>query len=131
LTSAASPLHEDSRSWLEQQLNGPTGVGLPGQALNGFVRVVSNPRICPNPMPIPLAWAQVGEWLELDVTFTPEPTHHHVAILEGLMPAVTRSELVPDAHLAALAIEYGLVLCSTDTDFDRFKGLAWRNPLAR
>jgi hypothetical protein len=125
----ASPFHEAARPWLEDELNGPTGVGLPWQTLNGFVRVVSNPRISPNPMPTQRAWAQVREWLELDVTFTPEPTPRHVEILASLMPAVTRSELMPDAHLAALAIEYGLVLCSADTDFDRFKGLAWRNPL--
>jgi predicted nucleic acid-binding protein len=45
------------------------------------------------------------------------------------MPTVTRAELIPDAHLAALAMEYGLVLCSSDADFDRFPGLVWRNPL--
>ena len=47
----------------------------------------------------------------------------------SLMPMVTRSSLVPDAHLAALAIEHGLVLCSTDGDFARFDGLRWLNPL--
>lgn len=125
----ASPFHERARTWLEGRLNGPTGVGLPWQVLTGFVRIVANPRIAPNPMPMGRAWAQVGEWLDLDVTFTPEPTHRHSDILAGLMPAVTRPELVPDAHLAALAIEYGLILCSNDADFDRFQGLAWQNPL--
>jgi hypothetical protein len=125
----ASPFHAPARTWLEDRLNGPAGVGLPWQALNGFVRVVSNPRIAPQPMPVSRAWDQVREWLALDVTFTPEPTHRHAEVLAGLMPAVTRSELVPDAHLAALAMEYGLILCSTDADFDRFRGLAWQNPL--
>lgn len=126
----ASPFHEAARRWLEDRLNGPTGVGLPWQVLTGFVRIVSNPRISPNPMPIPGAWSQVREWLDLDVTFTPESTPEHSEILAGLMPTVTRPELVPDAHLAALAIQYGLVLCSADPDFERFEGLAWQNPLA-
>jgi hypothetical protein len=125
----ASPFHTAARPWLEGQLSGPTGVGLCWQALNGFVRVVSNPRIAPNPMPIANAWSLAREWLDLEFTFSPEPTHRHADILATLMPFVTRSELVPDAHLAALAMEYGLVLCSTDADFDRFPGLNWENPL--
>ena len=66
----------------------------------------------------------------MEVTFTPEPTQRHRGILAGLMPVVTRAELIPDAHLASLAMEYGLVLCSTDSDFERFPGLVWKNPLA-
>ena len=126
----SSPFHEPSREWLEGVLNGPTGVGLPWQVLNAFARLASNPRVCPNPMPVSRAFAQVEEWLSLDVTFTPEPTRRHQEILAGLMSGVTRAELIPDAHLAALAIEYGLILCSSDSDFDRFPGLTWRNPLA-
>lgn len=125
----ASPAHEAARVWLEDRLNGSAGVGLPWQVLSGFVRIVSNPRVFPNPLPIGIAWGHVQEWLALSSTFTPEPTHRHAAILGELMPSVTRAELVPDAHLAALAIQYGLVLCSTDADFERFPGLAWENPL--
>lgn len=125
----ASPYHGAAGRWLEDRFNDPAGVGLPWPSLTGFVRIVSNPRIFAKPMPIERAWAQVAEWLALDSTFSPEPTHRHADILAGLMPSVTRAELVPDAHLAALAMEYGLVLCSTDTDFERFPGLAWRNPL--
>lgn len=126
---SASPHHDKAREWLERRLNGPTGVGLPWQALNGFARLISNPRVCPNPMSTDQAWAQVDEWLTLDITFTPEPTQRHREVFASLMPAVSRAELIPDAHLAALAMEYGLVLCSSDSDFDRFPGLAWANPL--
>lgn len=125
-----SPLHEEAQGWLDARLNGPLGVALPWPVLHGFVRLISNPRVLPNPMPLSQAWAQVEEWLELDATFAPEPTRRHREILAGLMPYVTRAELMPDAHLAALAMEYGLVLCSADADFDRFPGLAWKNPLA-
>lgn len=122
--------HDTARRWLDDRLNGPLGVGLPWSVLNGFVRLISNPRVLPTPMPTARAWAQVEEWLELDSTFAPEPTHRHREILTGLMPHVSRAELMPDAHLAALAMEYGLVLCSADADFDRFPGLVWKNPLA-
>jgi toxin-antitoxin system PIN domain toxin len=128
--NAEAPDHEKARGWLDGRLNGPIGVGLPWSVLNGFVRLISNPRVLPNPMPPARAWDQVEEWLELDSTFAPEPTHRHRQILADLMPHVSRAELMPDAHLAALAMEYGLVLCSADTDFDRFPGLTWKNPLA-
>lgn len=128
--NAEAPDHEKARGWLDGKLNGPIGVGLPWSVLNGFVRLISNPRVLPNPMPPARAWDQVEEWLELDSTFAPEPTHRHRQILADLMPHVSRAELMPDAHLAALAMEYGLVLCSADTDFDRFPGLTWKNPLA-
>lgn len=128
--NAEAPDHDRAREWLDDRLNGPMGVGLPWPVLNGFVRLMSNPRVLRNPMPVPRAWRQVEEWLELDSTFVPEPTHRHRAILAELMPRVSRAELVPDAHLAALAIEYGLVLCTADADFDRFPGLVCGNPLA-
>jgi hypothetical protein len=63
------------------------------------------------------------------VTWIPEPTERHRALLANLIPETGNSERVPDAHLAALALEYGLILHSTDRDFARFTGLRWRNPL--
>ncbi len=124
--------HAAARGWLEGRLGGPYGVALPWATLTGYVRVVSNPRILERPMPLTRAWEQVGEWLALGVTYTPEPTARHREVLSGLLPAVgNRANLVPDAHLAALAMEYGLTLCSTDADFARFPGLRWENPLAR
>lgn len=124
-------LHRPARSWLEGRLGGPYGVALPWATLTGYARIVSNPRIMERPMPLGRAWKQVEEWLALEVTFTPEPTARHQEILAGLLPAVgNRANLVPDAHLAALAMEYGLTLCSTDADFARFPGLRWENPLS-
>jgi predicted nucleic acid-binding protein len=77
------------------------------------------------------AWSQVREWLACPSVWSPTPTDRHADILEGLLTRIYgKSNLVPDAHLAALAMEYGLVLQSTDHDFARFSGLRWENPLA-
>ncbi len=76
------------------------------------------------------AWAQVAEWLSQPRVWTPEPTDDHERVLgEILSRSHVTGNLVPDAHLAAIAIEHGLVVCSADSDFARFAGLDWRNPL--
>jgi toxin-antitoxin system PIN domain toxin len=107
------------------------GVGLPWPSLLAFARLVSNPRIFERPISIVDAWTQVEEWLDCPVVWSPAPNEHHRDVVRGLIPAVgNRPNLIPDAHLAALAIEHGLTLCSTDGDFARFPGLSWENPLA-
>ncbi len=122
--------HQTARTWLDSRLNGPAPVGLPWPTLLSFVRLVSNPRIFERPEPIADAWEQVERWLECRSVWIPQPTERHQEILGPLLShAVTRSNLVPDAHLAALAIEHGLTLCSTDRDFAQFPGLRWDNPL--
>lgn len=77
------------------------------------------------------AWDRISDWLAAPAAWVPVPTERHADVLGGL---VRRHRLVanaiPDAHLAALAIEYGVGICSTDTDFARFDGLRWVNPLA-
>jgi uncharacterized protein len=125
------PQHEAARIWLDQQLAGPAAVGLPWASLLAFLRVVSNPRIFPRPEPIADAWRQVRDWLACAPAWTPQPTDRHAEILGRFVsvPGV-RGNLVPDAHLAALAVEHGVTLCSTDGDFARFPGLRWLNPLA-
>ena len=77
-----------------------------------------------------VTWQQVSSWLSAETVWTPEPTNRYPAVQGDLLahPGV-HGNLVPDAHLAALAIEHGLTLCSTDGDFARFPGLHWRNPL--
>ena len=94
------------------------------------MRIVSNPRIFPRPASVAAAWRQMESWLAAESVWIPLPTERHQQILAPLMQrAEGRANLVPDAHLAAPAIEHGLVLCSTDGDFARFDGLAWQNPL--
>jgi toxin-antitoxin system PIN domain toxin len=124
------PQHEMARSWLDSQLNGTLKVGLPWASLLGFVRLVSNPRVFERPETIPGAWEQVEEWLDCPTAWIPLPTENHRRTLAALIQAGSlRANHVPDAHLAALAIEHGLTLCSSDADFSRFAGLVWENPL--
>ena len=112
--------HAAARAWLDERINGTAPVGLPWPSLLGFVRLVSNPRIFDRPSSVGTAWRQVESWLATDSAWVPLPTGRHREILAPLMKAAEgRANLVPDTHLAALAIEHGLVLCSTDGDFAR------------
>jgi len=122
--------HEVSRRWLDERLNGDRRVGLPWESVTGFMRVVTNPRIYSEPAAVGAAWAQAREWLACENVWIPVPGHDHEAILGDLLPHLGGgANLIPDAHLAALAIGHGLKLCSTDGDFARFPGLRWENPL--
>ena len=126
----SSPDHEKAVEWLDEKLNGSARVGLPWPSLLAFVRLASNPSVLRKPVSPKVAWRQVEEWLTAEVAWIPAPGKHHPTILGKLLAdrAMT-SRLVPDAHLAALAIEHGVTLCSTDGDFARFAGLRWENPL--
>jgi toxin-antitoxin system PIN domain toxin len=123
--------HERARVWLDEHLNGAARVGLPWAALVAFVRLVSNPRILKQPRTVVQGWRQVESWLGCATAWIPSPTEQHREALGRLLtlPGMN-ANLVPDAHLAALAIEHGVTLCSADTDFARFPGLKWENPLA-
>lgn len=127
---AGGPQHDAARAWLDEQLGGTVAVGLPWPSLLAFVRLVTNPRIFEQPQTVSAAWKQVEEWLDCPPVWIPSPTERHRDVLALLLSgSAARGNLVPDAHLAALAIEHGLVLYSTDGDFARFPGLKWRNPL--
>ena len=124
------PQHEAARNWLDGRLNGTPRVGLPWPSLLAFVRIASNPRLFEQPLSVGRAWQQVASWLALESVWIPLPTVRHAEVLGGLLAEATfAANLVPDAHLAALAIEHGLTLCTSDGDFSRFAGLAWTNPL--
>ena len=94
------------------------------------MRLVANPRIFERPERVTDAWGQVERWLALENVWTPLPTTRHAEVLGRLLGEIgQKAELVPDAHFAALAVEHGLTLCSTDGDFARFSELRWENPL--
>jgi toxin-antitoxin system PIN domain toxin len=123
--------HLAAREWLDAQLNGPTRVGLPWHCLLGFLRISTNPRGVAGAITMTDAWQQVEGWLGCDSAWIPEPTERHTGVLGRLLAQPgTHGNMVPDAQLAALAIEHGLTLCSTDGDFARFRELKWMNPLA-
>lgn len=124
--------HEAARAWFETQLNGTSRVGLPWHSLLGYLRIATNPRAFAEAVTIAEAWNQVSNWLECELVWIPQPTDRHAGIVGRLLsgPHAVHGNLVSDTHLAALAIEHGLTLCSTDGDFARFRELKWHNPLA-
>ncbi len=124
------PQHAKAKSWLDQVLNGVPRVGIPWHSSLTFVRLVSNPRIFERPAAIPEAWKQVEVWLACECVWVPEPTERHAEVMATLLrqPGLTANQ-VPDAHLAGLALEHGLVVCTTDNDFHRFSGIKTENPL--
>jgi toxin-antitoxin system PIN domain toxin len=122
--------HEAAKAWLTEQLNGSRRVGLPWQSIGAFLRIATHPRAFPHPLAPSTAWERVRDWLAAPVAWVPTPGPEHARILGELIAShEAAGNLVPDAMLAALAIEYGLTLYSTDTDFARFHDLRWRNPL--
>jgi uncharacterized protein len=122
--------HEAAVAWLTEQLNGSRRVGLPWSSLGAFLRIATHPRAFPRPLEPATAWERVADWLASPVAWVPEPGPEHPRILGELISAHDiRGNLVPDAMLAALAIEHGLTLYSADTDFARFRGLRWVDPL--
>ena len=122
--------HPAARTWLTAALNGSTRVGLPWQSLTGFLRIATNPRAFPKPLTSKAAADQIDAWLAAPAAWVPAPTDRHADILGRLIRdhALT-GPLIGDAHLAALAIEHGVTLYSTDADFARFPEVRWVNPL--
>jgi toxin-antitoxin system PIN domain toxin len=124
------PQHPAARKWFEGRLGGLESVGLPWASLLGFLRVATNARAFKRPLSIATAWERAMLWCSADTVWIPQPTERHVEVLGALLSTTgAHGDLVPDAHLAALAIEHGLTLCSTDGDFARFSGLRWENPI--
>jgi len=127
-----SRFYVPAREWLLDQLNGTRRVGLPWQSLTAFLRVSTNPRISPSPLSSQVAWDMVQIWLAAPAAWVPVPGPSHAELLgELIVRYEIAGNLVPDAQLAALALEHGLAVCSTDTDFARFAEVRWTNPLAK
>jgi len=122
--------HRAARGWLEKTLSGDDPVALPWIVLLGFLRVSTHRRVFPAPLRPEQALSIVGDWLAQPVVRPLEAGPRHWSILRELLAeSGTAANLTSDAHLAALAIENGCELCSTDADFRRFRRLRWVNPL--
>lgn len=127
-----SLFHTDARDWLETALNGTRRVGLPWSSLSAFVRIATHARALPEPLAPVEAWELVEAWLDAPAAWVPAPGRGHRALLGRLLVELDlRGNLVPDAALAALAIEHGLEIVSADSDFARFREITWVNPVAR
>lgn len=126
----AAVQHVRARDWLQSTLNGSETVGLPWAVVLSFLRISTDLRIMDPPMPSDVALAIVDELLARSTVLLlrPETSHWH-ALSSAIREGRCRGRLIPDAHLAALAIERGALLCSSDHDFARFRGLRWLDPL--
>ena len=126
----SSPFHQAAGRWLEAQLTSSSKFAVPWPSILAFIRICANPRATKPTLTISEAWLAVEVWLELPCVWIPEPGPRHAGILAGLLDVRGLNyNDVQDAHLAALAIEHGLVLCSSDNGFKRFPGLRFENPL--
>lgn len=127
---SSSARHRAARVWWEERLSGSEPVGLAWTTLVAFVRIGTHVRVFDRPMTTDEACGIVESWLERPNVNVVEPGARQWEIFRRLVvDSQAFGNLVTDAHLASLAIEHGLVLMSTDRDFARFPGLAWRDPL--
>jgi toxin-antitoxin system PIN domain toxin len=127
---ASSPFHLRARSWVEEQLNGPRRVAIPVADDPCVLRLTTNPRVCSRPLSPDQAWRHAESWFGSPMAWTPVPTERHGELLGRLVTELQLgAHLVPDAHLAVLAMEHGLEMCPADADFARFPDLLWRQPL--
>ena len=128
---ADAPQHRRARRWLEDVLSSDTPVGLAWVVLLAFLRVMTREGVLVRPLPPDAALDYVDGWLKQPNVEPVSPGPNHWPLLRTLLHvAGTAGNLSSDAHLAAMALERGAILCSTDNDFKRFPGLDHRNPIA-
>ena len=126
-----SPGHARARRWWVDLAETAVPVGVPWAVAMAFVRIATNPRVQNVPLTPDRALDVVESWFQLDHVQVLEPGPRHLLIVRQLLQAAgVAANLTTDAHLAALAIEHQCELHSNDSDFARFPGLRWSNPLA-
>jgi len=129
-TNRASPQNARAREWLEARLNGTETFAFAWASINGFLRVATRSAASSTPLTPTQAFDLVGGWLARPNVAIVDPTAGHLPLMRQLLePMGVVGNLVPDAHLAALAIEHGAILESSDHDLGRFPGLRWEDPL--
>ena len=125
-----NPRHRQAHEWWDNRLSQNEPICLCWTVLSAFIRIGTNPRVFENPLSLKQAIARVQSWLDQPCTRIIRPTEQHWAIFQRMLTETQAvANLVTDAHLAALAIEHGCELISTDSDFARFPKLKWSNPL--
>ena len=126
-----SPYWERASTWLTDALSGHERIGLPWQTIGAFLRIATHPRIAQHPLSATAAQEYVDRWLAAATVWVPPATGRTAAAYAEISERhhVT-GNLVPDAQLAALALEFGVAVVSADSDFARFPEVRWVNPLA-
>ncbi len=125
------PRHDAANAWWLGLMNGTERVGVPWAVVSGFVRVITMRRMMLSPLPVRVAIEFVSGWFDYPHVVPITPGNNHLNLFRRNLEAVgVGGNLVPDAHIAALAMEYQAEVHSSDSDFARFPGLRWRNPLA-
>jgi toxin-antitoxin system PIN domain toxin len=126
----AAPLHGPARAWWEGLLSRTQPIGMPWAVAMGFLRLVTHPRVLDEPLSPGAALDRVEAWLARPEVQIVEPGPRHLSILRVLFEATgVAASLTTDTHIAALAIEHQCEVHSNDSDFGRYPGLRWRNPL--
>ena len=126
----ADPRHGAALEWWRRLMNGTEQIGLPWAVTTGFVRVVTGRALGDAPISTSFALEIVDDWFRNPLVRTINPGGRHLTLFrETLAAAGVGGNLVTDAHIAALAMEYNAEVHSADYDFSRFPGLRWRNPL--
>jgi toxin-antitoxin system PIN domain toxin len=129
--SPRAAAHQASREWLERTLSGAEFVRFAWLSLWAFVRISTNTRVFEQPLSFDEAEAIVSSWLAQPTVGILEPGDRHWEIVRDLArEGQATGPMVMDAVLAAIAVEHGATLCTTDRDFARFPGLVWTNPIA-
>ncbi len=128
--NSSSSVHARARQWWEERMMDATPILLPWVVVLGFVRLSTHRQIAAHPLPVEAACALVESWLASPQVSILHPGEQHLPMLFSFLRTVgSGGNLTTDAHLAALAIEHDLEICTTDRDFSLFPGLRWRNPL--
>ena len=123
--------HHAAREWWDEALSGTQPVHLCWPVLNAFIRIATNPRLHQRPLTAAEAISRVDSWLDQPCVQLITPSENHWALFQQqIRESAATGNLVSDAHLAALVLEHGSTLYSSDLDFARFPNLPWINPLA-
>jgi uncharacterized protein len=126
-----TPHHKAAQAWLENLLDSSGAIAMPWVTIWAFLRIATNPRVWPDPLSVSAAFEIIRSWVQQPGVTILQPGPRHAEILERLLSAYSVSgALVTDAVLAALALEHGATVASTDQDFRRFPEVRWINPIA-
>ena len=129
------PFHDVALGWWESLINGQETIGIPWAVATGFIRVIANPRAMGTPVPPRQSIEVVRQWFSYEHIrpLTPGPQHLYylgeTLSATGSSATMAAANRVPDAHIAALAIEHDAEVHTGDEGFRRYRGLRWRNPL--